>query len=867
MKRKKRKTKAKLREEIERLERRGAELEGSKVGAEQEARENYALMQGLIEGMPDPVFLKDRDSRYRLLNTGMARALGQESVDEVVGRDDTEFMPLDLARRLQENDRETMESGESIEFEETVQTVKGLRLFRTMKTPYRDETGAVVGVIGVARDITERKKAEEERDAAYQQLQATEQQLRAANEQLTASEQQLRASNQQLQASNQQLQASEQQLRASNQQLAASNQQLRATEQQLKAERDRAQSYLEVANVIFVVIDADETVSLINRKGCEILGYERDEILGRNWFDTFLPPRLRDHVRAVFDRLMAGDVESPESYENPVVTKEGGERIVAWRNTTLTDDAGNPTGTLGSGQDITEQKRAEEALRRSEQRYALAERAAQIGSWEWDVRMGRGTWSPAMERIAGLEPGGFGGTFDDLKAHVAPDDLERTKAAFDACARGEGGYDVEYRLIRADGSVRWVRDVGQLVSQGEKPSRVVGVCMDITERRQLEEQLRQSQKLEAVGRLAGGVAHDFNNILTGITGYAEFLVDEFEPGSRPAEDLAEIQDLAAQAAALTRQLLAFSRRQTIEPVVLDINHVLQDTTKMLRRLIGEDIELELHLAPDLGTVHADPGQVEQILMNLVVNARDAMPSGGTLTIETANTELDQAYADRHAGVSPGPYVLLAVTDTGQGMDEDTLGQVFEPFFTTKAEGKGTGLGLATVYGIVKQHGGNIWAYSEPGKGSTFKVYLPRAAEGEEAVGRGERAAPRAAGTETILVVEDEEPVRKLTVRILEGRGYTVHAAADAEEAGRMLEQVGDRIDLLLSDVVLPGTSGRELYEAHADRFPDIKVLFTSGYTENAIVHHGVLDEGVHLLQKPFTADGLARRVREALDHD
>jgi signal transduction histidine kinase/CheY-like chemotaxis protein len=394
---------------------------------------------------------------------------------------------------------------------------------------------------------------------------------------------------------------------------------------------------------------------------------------------------------------------------------------------------------------------------------------------------------------------------------------------------------------------------------------VAEVNTDITERKRGEAQLRQAQKMEAIGKLAGGVAHDFNNILTGISGYTELLCDEFKPDSPAGQDLREIGRLAHRAADLTGQLLAFSRRQTIEPVVLNINAAVENATKMLRRLIREDIDLQLHLAPDLGACEADPTQIEQVLFNLAVNARDAMPDGGKLTIETGNADLDSDYAEQHVAVTPGSYVVLAVTDTGCGMDEETQAQVFEPFFTTKDPGHGTGLGLATVYGIVKQNGGYIWVYSEPGRGTTFKVYLPRVEQPVVALDSAESAPAQVAGTETILIVEDEESVRGLAARVLTGCGYTVHAAADAAEAGQLLEQSGDRIDLLLTDVVLPGLNGRELYEAHAERLPNMKVLYMSGYTANAIAHHGVLDEGIRLVQKPFGPHDLARRVREVLD--
>jgi two-component system, cell cycle sensor histidine kinase and response regulator CckA len=400
----------------------------------------------------------------------------------------------------------------------------------------------------------------------------------------------------------------------------------------------------------------------------------------------------------------------------------------------------------------------------------------------------------------------------------------------------------------------------------EQPLAYV-VIRDITTRRCLEAQLLQSQKMESIGRLAGGIAHDFNNLITAIMGYAEMSLDTLPPDAREREDLIAISTSARSAANLTRQLLAFARRQPIQPQVFSPNDLLTEIDRLLRRLIGEDIELVVRPDLDLGLVRADPGQIEQVLVNLAVNARDAMPDGGRLTIETANVLLDEDYARAHIGVAPGQYVMLAVTDTGVGMDESIKNYIFEPFFTTKSPGHGTGLGLATCYGIIQQHGGTIEVDSEPLQGTAFKIYLPRAESESTGTAQPEDTGtilPR--GAERILLVEDEPDIRTLVVRILRDLGYTVLATGDGEEALRAARAYASApFDLLLTDVVMPKLGGKPLADHMTMLYPGIKVLFTSGYAEGALAQHGRLEQDVAFLSKPFTAAALARKVRDVLD--
>jgi signal transduction histidine kinase/CheY-like chemotaxis protein len=391
------------------------------------------------------------------------------------------------------------------------------------------------------------------------------------------------------------------------------------------------------------------------------------------------------------------------------------------------------------------------------------------------------------------------------------------------------------------------------------------VRTDVGKRASLEEQLRQSQKLEAIGRLAGGIAHDFNNILTAIMGYSALLQCGLDKGDPKQQEVEEIKKAVRRASSLIQQLLAFSRRQVLQLRVLDLNAVLKNIQQLLQRLIGEDTELIILPTPALGHVKADPGQIEQVLMNLALNARDAMPKGGKVTIETANVMVDEAFARRHLIPHPGPYIMLSVTDTGSGMDEETQAHIFEPFFTTKEQGKGTGLGLATVYGIVKQSGGSIFVYSKPGKGATCKIYLPRVDEAVTVMEAVNATVEPPQGSETILLVEDEEPVRELVRKVLERNGYRILEARHGEEAITICARHKGEISLLVTDVVMPRMSGREVAERLLISHPKMKVLYLSGYTDDAVVRHGVLQSMTAFLQKPFTPDALAHKVREVLD--
>lgn len=520
-----------------------------------------------------------------------------------------------------------------------------------------------------------------------------------------------------------------------------------------------------------------------------------------------------------------------------------------------------------------EHKRAEEVLRENEERLRLALEASRVGAWDWNILTGQVRWAGNVESLFGLTPGSFTDAYTDYLDRIHPEDRDMVARAIrDAVEEGKV-YDIEHRVLWPDHTVHWVACKGDVFrDRAGRALRMSGTVMCITARKraeealgQSEEQLRQAQKMDAVGKLAGGVAHDFNNLLTVIMGCSELMLNRLGQQDPSRRYLEEIKKAGGRAAALTQQLLAFSRRQVLIPKALDLNVVVDDMSTMLQRLLGEDIDLATTLAPELWHVKADPGQLEQIIMNLAVNARDAMPHGGKLTLETANVEVTEARVRGQTVMSPGYYAMLAMSDTGVGMDAQTQARIFEPFFTTKERDKGTGLGLSTVYGIVKQSGGYVFVYSEPARGATFKVYLPRVEETAEPIAVKPAALELPCGTETILLVEDEPGVRALARETLQLQGYTLLEARHGIEALLASNQHPGPIHLLVTDVVMPQMSGREVAGYLVAQRLNLKVLYMSGYTENAIVHHGVLDPGTFFLQKPFTPEALAHKVREVLD--
>jgi signal transduction histidine kinase len=587
----------------------------------------------------------------------------------------------------------------------------------------------------------------------------------------------------------------------------------------------------ESAPGLYLALTPDLKIVAVSEAYLRATMTEREAILGRGIFDVF-PDNPSDpeatgvrNLRASLERVLrnkAPDTMAVQKYDVRKPKSEGSEfEVRYWSpvNSPVLNAGGEVANIIHQVEDVTEfsrlkQLESEQDKRNRELRTHAERMESEVYRRAQEVQEANRRLEKANQELAKLSAG--------LEARVA----ERTAQLAEANARLES---------------------------------------ELAERTRLEQQLLQSQKMEAVGRLAGGVAHDFNNLLTVILGYSQFLLMDAPEGSTQQDLIREITRASEQAAALTRQLLAFSRQQLLEIKVLDLNAVVADVGKMLSRLIGEDVNLVTSLAEDLGRIKADPTQIEQVVLNLAVNARDAMPRGGKLTIETANVELEETHARHRLSLEPGPYVMLAMSDTGVGMDAKIQERIFEPFFTTKERGKGTGLGLSTVYGVVKQSGGSIGVSSEMGRGTTFTIYLPRVDEVAKAPAPPPESDKRPEGTETILLIEDAEAVRSLIHTTLQSHGYIVLEASASSDALEFLAPGGKSIDLVLTDVVMPGMSGRELAEAARATNPGLKVLYMSGYTDDAVLRHGVLEPGNHFIQKPFRPVDLVRKIREVLD--
>src|SRR5437899_313156 len=592
-----------------------------------------------------------------------------------------------------------------------------------------------------------------------------------------------------------------------------------------------------------------------------VLGYSPEELQASSAFDQ-IHPDDRERVKRAADEAQRTGVGKTLEYR---LRHKNGEWLVLESTSSVICDAqGEPEKLVIVNRDITERKRAEDALRRSEADFRSVVEDAPYGIYRASITGRILQVNPALRKMLGYE------SEEELLRKDLATDVFRHNGEYqrltELLTRTEEITDLEMEWKRQDETPITVHcSCRRINDESGVPAYFEVFAEDVTEKRVLEKQLRMAQKMEAIGRLSGGIAHDFNNLLGVIIGYSRVLKKSLGESNALAEHAVEIEKAGQRAAAMTKQLLAFSRQQVMTPEVLNLNTLASDMEKMLPRLLGEDIEVSLELAPELGRVKADQSQIEQVIMNLAVNARDAMPAGGKLKIQTANAELDQSYTRHHPGSREGSYVLLTVTDTGTGMDAGTLTHIFEPFFTTKERGKGTGLGLATVYGIVKQSNGYIWVESTPGKGASFQIYLPRHVGQQLAEEPKPDSRERLGGSESILLVEDAEPLRKLAQTFLETGGFRVLSAGSGEEALEVATSYGGTLDLLLTDVVMPGMNGRVLAEQLLPRQPGMRVLYMSGYTDSFIAGHGVLEPGTHLLHKPFTDEVLIRKVREVLD--
>lgn len=647
----------------------------------------------------------------------------------------------------------------------------------------------------------------------------------------------------------------------------------------VEANRQIAESELKqltmISNIsdVIGIIDTDGKMTYKSPNIEKWFGWQPQDVIGTDGLLTVHPDDLK-RIRNVFFTLLKEE-NSTQQVEYRYKCKDGSYKPIELTATNLSN---NPVikGVLLNYHDISQRMQVEEKLKESEALYSTTLDALNDGVWDWNVVTGNAFFSPRYYMMLGYENNEFIASYASWRPLVHPEDIDRVERDLQQAIETGCGFRIDLRMATKSGEWRWVCTRGKAIERDTdgKVLRMVGTLSDITDRKLIEaeslnlrDQLAQTQKIESIGRLAGGVAHDFNNMLSIIMGYSEMTLESLSASPILQENIREIISASQRATNVVRQLLAFARKQTIAPKVLDLNDTIADILKMLRRLIGEDIDLLWKPASNVWPVKMDPSQIDQLLANLTVNARDAIDDVGKVTIETANVTFDTAYCKTHDGFKPGDFVVISVSDNGCGMDKETQATIFEPFFTTKEIGKGTGLGLSTVYGIIKQNDGFINVYSEPGQGSTFRIYIPRCQQMEVEAAKKSKSASIPTGTETILLVEDEQSILKLGMTMLERMGYTVLAAHTPSEAIRLAEEHKGEIHLVMTDVVMPEMNGRDLSNQLIFRYPKLKRLFMSGYTANVIAHHGVLDEGVHFIQKPFSKHDLAVKVREALEND
>jgi PAS domain S-box-containing protein len=758
--------------------------------ADAELKRTGDLLRALADGTSDAVFVKDLQGRYLLFNPAAANFVGK-TVEEVLGRDDRALFDSEDARRVMANDRRVVESAKAVTTEEVLTAAGVTRTFLATKTPYRDAEGKVIGVLGIARDISDRKRLEAERDR------------------VTA---------------------------------------------RLRLQVDRMPLACLLFDAEFRIVDWNPAAEII-------FGFSREEVLGMEPpYEKILPAYSWPAGQEIFRRIRAGDMAAHSVNEN--LTRDGRTITCEWHNTPLFEKDGAFLGLLSLARDVTRRHETERALE-------LRDRAIQTVSQGIVITDANQPdnpiiyASPSFERLTGYtqaEVLGKNCRFMQGK-DSDPETVSRLRIAI---AQGEP-CTVELLNYRRDGTPLWIElRVSPIRDERGRLTHFVGTQADMTDRRALESQLRQSQKMEAVGQLAGGIAHDFNNLLTIIIGSCDLLKSNGSPSNSALASILDIRDAAGRATSLTRQLLAFSRKQILDPVVLNLNEVIKNINKMLLRLVGEDIELTASLFPAIWPVRLDPGQIEQVIVNLVVNARDAMPNGGRLMIVTSNVEWSDEDCRLFPDRTPGRYARIAVADSGSGMTQEIKNHIFEPFFTTKGAGKGTGLGLAVVHGIVKQSDGFIDVNSEVGVGTLVTLFFPAVKVRMLPPTIEQDDPPEKRGSETILLVEDEDGVRRLAQLALERQGYTVLDASNGRKAIEAIDTYHGPLHLIITDVVMPGMNGRELVEILRTRFPNLKALYMSGYTDDAVLRRGIKQESQAFLQKPFSPADLVQKVQRVL---
>jgi len=775
----------------------------SRRRAEDDLFRSQQMLRLALDTIPQRVFWKDMNSVFVGCNAAHTRDAGLQDSAEIVGKTDYDLPWAAQADEYAIVEREVLSTGRPrLGFDESQVRADGsLSWNRVSKVPLLDGDGHVVGLLGTYEDITDRKRAE--------------QALR-------------------------------------------------------ESERFLTDILENIPVMVFVKYASNLRFARVNRATELAFGYSREELVDRE--DQGLAPVDETAFFASVERQVLETGRTIDVPEETLTTPHQGRRIFHTIKLPILDDQGRPRYVLGISEDITDLKAAEKARRESEERYR--DIIETITDYVVSAKIEHGQ-APSISHgsgcvaVTGYSPEELSGDPDRWFSLVVDEDRDVAIDRFRRVLAGERTEPLEHRIRRKDGAIRWVRHTPVLrLDANGTPIGYDGVIQDITERRVLQEQLLQSQKMEGIGRLAGGVAHDFNNLLTAILGYVEMCKVDLPPElpeDHPARvDLQEVATAGERAASLTRQLLTFASKQIVAPVRLDLSALVTDSLKFLKRLLGDDIEIETVLDPSAGTVEADAGQIQQVLVNLTVNARDAMPDGGRLLIETAAETVSEEQAQAHPGAVAGQYVLLAVADTGAGMTEEVQSHLFEPFFTTKELGKGTGLGLATCHGVVRQMGGHIRVYSEPGRGTTFRIYLPRKAGAPAPQSVPAPPRPTPTGTETVLVVEDEPTVRRLAVLGLRAHGYVVLEAADGAEAIRIAGRIGTAIEVIVSDVMMPGMSGPELLTRLSAIAPDARAVLMSGHAESAVLSQRPT---LHysFLPKPFTPERLARKVREVLD--